>query len=115
MEKGYYEQGKNGYQQKVKVAIHNKNGKGLLHRGWEQRMNTAGIVAIHNKNGKGLLLGGKDMSGLIFAVSQSTIKMEKGYYATNNKVWLRAFSSQSTIKMEKGYYYLLKYELFFHH
>ena len=37
-------------------------------------------VAIHNKNGKGLLHG---LDVAIFSVqkaSQSTIKMEKGYY-----------------------------------
>ena len=38
-------------------------------------------------------------------VSQSTIKMEKGYYKqlTDNE-GLEILRSQSTIKMEKGYY-----------
>ncbi len=37
--------------------------------------------------------------------SQSTIKMDKGYYFTGNLSASLAISpSQSTIKMEKGYY-----------
>ena len=36
-------------------------------------------VAIHNKNGQGLLLG-KTSRKNILQVSQSTIKMDKGYY-----------------------------------
>ena len=36
--------------------------------------------------------------------SQSTIKMEKGYYLSGNYELLRVALSQSTIKMEKGYY-----------
>ena len=63
-------------------------------------------VAIHNKNGKGLLrqkiFFNKDGSNL----SQSTIKMEKGYYAGDETdiVIEHRVGSQSTIKMEKGYY-----------
>ena len=38
-------------------------------------------------------------------MSQSTIKMEKGYYMECNIEELKKISlSQSTIKMEKGYY-----------
>ena len=36
--------------------------------------------------------------------SQSTIKMDKGYYLVVNKVMMNILSSQSTIKMDKGYY-----------
>ena len=40
----------------VTVAIHNKNGKGLL-RSFSATIDlSAAVVAIHNKNGKGLLL-----------------------------------------------------------
>ena len=37
------------------VAIHNKNGKGLLHVDNESGLRNILSVAIHNKNGKGLL------------------------------------------------------------
>ena len=37
-------------------------------------------VAIHNKNGKGLLLKHISHSEFAHYMSQSTIKMEKGYY-----------------------------------
>ena len=112
----------------AKVAIHNKNGKGLLlkflimqeseckksqstikmEKGyyskiicqWGQKNN----VAIHNKNGKGLLLVLSHWQ-VVASSSQSTIKMEKGYYKrreyVNNS---KELASQSTIKMEKGYY-----------
>ena len=65
----------------IAVAIHNKNGKGLLHqiRLQSQRYQK---VAIHNKNGKGLLLKGKYPACCHHLRSQSTIKMEKGYYRT---------------------------------
>ncbi len=39
-------------------------------------------VAIHNKNGQGLLLYVQDIMENKNIVSQSTIKMDKGYYAT---------------------------------
>ena len=42
-------------------------------------------VAIHNKNGKGLLPPVTRSSKLAAAKSQSTIKMEKGYYAPEKK------------------------------
>ena len=38
------------------VAIHNKNGKGLLLTLYEHVVTLPLAVAIHNKNGKGLLL-----------------------------------------------------------
>ena len=37
------------------VAIHNKNGKGLLHKNNQHEDFIIQTVAIHNKNGKGLL------------------------------------------------------------
>ncbi len=62
------------------------------------------IVAIHNKNGKGLLLAVKHPTGWVIT-SQSTIKMEKGYYLFILRIaWPSETKSQSTIKMEKGYY-----------
>ena len=65
------------------VAIHNKNGKGLLHCSCRTGGNVPIGVAIHNKNGKGLLLHEflftRETASI---VSQSTIKMEKGYYPT---------------------------------
>ena len=92
---------------------------------WEKQ------VAIHNKNGQGLLPIGANTNGIIKDLSQSTIKMDKGYYcnvdghtltkeeqvAIHNKngqgllpeVGVREdalyhLGSQSTIKMDKGYY-----------
>ncbi len=42
-------------------------------------------------------------------MSQSTIKMEKGYYATGGNLSSEVpTESQSTIKMEKGYYIIKK-------
>ena len=38
------------------------------------------VVAIHNKNGKGLLPASNDLPAPLLPTSQSTIKMEKGYY-----------------------------------
>ena len=38
-----------------KVAIHNKNGKGLLQNNQRRTAQHTTLVAIHNKNGKGLL------------------------------------------------------------
>ena len=55
MEKGYYGNG---------------NGKN----------NNEGKVAIHNKNGKGLLQVSETAKAAADKASQSTIKMEKGYY-----------------------------------
>ena len=40
----------------------------------------------------------------VMVKSQSTIKMEKGYYKTVKPKKQRKAKSQSTIKMEKGYY-----------
>ena len=39
----------------MKVAIHNKNGKGLLLNIYVVKGTNEIAVAIHNKNGKGLL------------------------------------------------------------
>ncbi len=61
-------------------------------------------VAIHNKNGKGLLLKYNNHPTSYWDRSQSTIKMEKGYYNRQSFSDDKSFSaSQSTIKMEKGY------------
>ena len=64
-----------------RVAIHNKNGQGLLLN--DERSSTEEVeeVAIHNKNGQGLLLEEKEVLRINNKiVSQSTIKMDKGYY-----------------------------------
>ena len=57
MEKGYYYVHTYLDVNTLKVAIHNKNGKGLLRIGdWGLGIGDWGLgVAIHNKNGKGLL------------------------------------------------------------
>ena len=44
-------------------------------------------VAIHNKNGKGLLLIMASFGEVKHKLSQSTIKMEKGYYSKVEKDW----------------------------
>ncbi len=44
-----------------------------------------GIVAIHNKNGKGLLHTTNAITEVMVKMSQSTIKMEKGYYGKHRK------------------------------
>ena len=63
------------------------------------------IVAIHNKNGQGLLQLNWIDEEIGIAWSQSTIKMDKGYYWLNLKTEEEADKlSQSTIKMDKGYY-----------
>ena len=64
----------------IKVAIHNKNGKGLLQRHFTYGTIIIHFVAIHNKNGKGLLPDFEDADVKKELSSQSTIKMEKGYY-----------------------------------
>ena len=54
MEKGYYDKCSNKKVMQPTVAIHNKNGKGLLRK--EKAVSRKCMaVAIHNKNGKGLL------------------------------------------------------------
>ncbi len=62
-------------------------------------------VAIHNKNGKGLLLTVRTVPTDWLCESQSTIKMDKGYYNRIEGGFYSGQLSQSTIKMEKGYYY----------
>ncbi len=59
MDKGYYVINKQikKYHGK-RVAIHNKNGQGLLQAGIAITL-TCLYVAIHNKNGQGLLREGK--------------------------------------------------------
>ncbi len=44
------------------------------------------------------------MAKLAAKLSQSTIKMEKGYYEGEGGSTKKNNTSQSTIKMEKGYY-----------
>ena len=63
-------------------------------------------VAIHNKNGQGLLLELEDKGLVLTRESQSTIKMDKGYYFKLGYRFRGSLrrSSQSTIKMDKGYY-----------
>ena len=58
MEKGYYGTIITKLKLNSKVAIHNKNGKGLLLKTMLKTTDTKIVVAIHNKNGKGLLLSG---------------------------------------------------------
>ncbi len=62
------------------------------------------VVAIHNKNGQGLLHNFVTEKDAECIKSQSTIKMEKGYYQNSAQFHQNKLSSQSTIKMEKGYY-----------
>ncbi len=61
-------------------------------------------VAIHNKNGQGLLQIDSRLIDLVFPMSQSTIKMDKGYYLETSFLRCKRYKSQSTIKMDKGYY-----------
>ena len=56
MEKGYYVCFFFLFIASLKVAIHNKNGKGLLLVAEWLIIQDEDEVAIHNKNGKGLLL-----------------------------------------------------------
>ena len=42
---------------------------------------TGATVAIHNKNGQGLLQKKQKEQEIIIQESQSTIKMDKGYYS----------------------------------
>ena len=80
MEKGYYLNSVRPFTCVVAlVAIHNKNGKGLL-RIEVYLPQQIDKVAIHNKNGKGLLLSKALSIANRKKRSQSTIKMEKGYY-----------------------------------
>ena len=55
MDKGYYCLVGNPQVTLLAVAIHNKNGQGLLRIFSNYFGNSATIVAIHNKNGQGLL------------------------------------------------------------
>ena len=45
------------------VAIHNKNGKGLLQSDMVLLRESIKLVAIHNKNGKGLLQTAISLNG----------------------------------------------------
>ncbi len=48
-------------------------------------------VAIHNKNGQGLLRRGQRNAQIELMASQSTIKMDKGYY---KMIFIRRQSAQ---------------------
>ena len=61
-------------------------------------------VAIHNKNGQGLLHLTTRVGSTQLIESQSTIKMDKGYYWKLTARKQKVNKSQSTIKMDKGYY-----------
>ena len=105
MDKGYYPLLKTYTTMNVaNVAIHNKNGQGLLltiihlpsfssyqsqstikmDKGYYQQEETIkesiNRVAIHNKNGQGLLRLVCKVPRWALLLSQSTIKMDKGYY-----------------------------------
>ena len=54
MDKGYYKRNNGRNLMLYVVAIHNKNGQGLLHD-TEETLYCIKAVAIHNKNGQGLL------------------------------------------------------------
>ena len=56
MDKGYYQDLDNNARWRSRVAIHNKNGQGLLRTEYVRYINETITVAIHNKNGQGLLL-----------------------------------------------------------
>ena len=87
------------------VAIHNKNGQGLLpNKPFKKLLRI--FVAIHNKNGQGLLREEEGFGTAYFIESQSTIKMDKGYYVSKpmKSPSTKLVLSQSTIKMDKGYY-----------
>ena len=74
MEKGYYSTGAIIGSTGAIVAIHNKNGKGLLHNNLYCYPFLL-LVAIHNKNGKGLLL----------QIQASSVSPLKGAVAIHNK------------------------------
>ena len=103
MDKGYYLQLLSEKTNGTLVAIHNKNGQGLLPPFWLDAYLVQN-VAIHNKNGQGLLLIW-DVTKVPNTSSQSTIKMDKGYYSSIMLYGVEhKTGSQSTIKMDKGYY-----------
>ncbi len=86
------------------VAIHNKNGQGLLHLSLDIVVNWKDEVAIHNKNGQGLLL---DTPSLFFCFAIVAIHNKNGQgLLPQNHPNVKQFNeeSQSTIKMDKGYY-----------
>ena len=55
MDKGYYRNKAIADKVSFRVAIHNKNGQGLLQTIASATEEVAEKVAIHNKNGQGLL------------------------------------------------------------
>ncbi len=64
MDKGYYNNiATKGVANSTQVAIHNKNGQGLLLTVYTNKERGGHRVAIHNKNGQGLLLNMPELSG----------------------------------------------------
>ena len=55
MDKGYYSAVTPCFTTNTVVAIHNKNGQGLLQATLRKEGKLINSVAIHNKNGQGLL------------------------------------------------------------
>ncbi len=84
MDKGYYLDVMYPILTQEFVAIHNKNGQGLLLQRQAVDTNEQSAVAIHNKNGQGLLHETRRLGDLAAEKSQSTIKMDKGYYVNTN-------------------------------
>ena len=90
------------------VAIHNKNGQGLLQHIMAICCPAVVVVAIHNKNGQGLLQE-EDVVIAEYEVYDVAIHNKNGQGLLHTIVGLLAsnpFLSQSTIKMDKGYYQL---------
>ena len=67
---------------------------------------TSTIVAIHNKNGQGLLREALDDRRFTEQTSQSTIKMDKGYYKISEN--LRDELNKVAIHNKNGQGLLLK-------
>ena len=103
MEKGYYTTTNTTLVDIIQVAIHNKNGKGLLHPTFIRTLITDESQSTI-KMEKGYYRTGFDGGTKMSITSQSTIKMEKGYYFGEFCLAEGGKLSQSTIKMEKGYY-----------
>ncbi len=104
MEKGYYKWSSTNGKKKTVSQSTIKMEKGYYYHLFLKCTAMSFRVAIHNKNGKGLLQPSKFGTTKCQYMSQSTIKMEKGYYQQKKKCIHNPPMSQSTIKMEKGYY-----------
>ena len=104
MEKGYYSITTNIKKHKFKVAIHNKNGKGLLPRKYRRKWSPKWKSQSTIKMEKGYYNNAITHNPSQYNRSQSTIKMEKGYYRGLAKYIIQLTGSQSTIKMGKVSY-----------